>query len=325
MTRLFLAALALAFASCDFEQVVELDAPDYTPRLVVGAFPAADSVFVVSVGESVSAFEPGGYFFGDLAVTDAAVRLLGENGDVLDVLDYVPVSSDFGEQRAYRARNGTRAQAGQAYTLEASAPGFPSARASTRLPDPVPFTVRYEGTTETDPDYGARRARLVVAFEDPPGDQTYALSVLGTYRDGNGVLRSFRNSFTSTDPVLRRGYGEVDAAVDFDIEADGARYFERAYFRDRLVSEQAYEVALEAFLWTYSPDPDDRLDAFTVRLSVLGEDYVTYQQTLELQRQNDGNPFAEPVRVHSNVDGGLGVFSGTASSQVQVSIAGAAD
>ena len=208
----FALALSTALAACDFEKVVELDAPPYTPRLVVGAFPAADSVFTVQVGRSVSAFEPGSFYGDELLVPDADVEVYGEDGALLERLRYVPYELDSG-RGYYRSARGLTAEAGRRYTLRVEAPGLPPAEATTRVPEAIPFSVRFDGMTTTDPIYSAQRARLAVVFTDPPGDQTYALSVTGTYRDGDGSLRSFSNSFASTDPLLKREFREIDAAV----------------------------------------------------------------------------------------------------------------
>jgi len=45
------------------------------------------------------------------------------------------------------------------------------------------------------------------------------------------------------------------------------------------------------------------------------EDFYRYQQSIRLQQENDGNPFAQPVQVFSNVQGGYGLFAGAAASQ----------
>ncbi|GAA5219630.1 DUF4249 family protein [Membranihabitans marinus] len=50
------------------------------------------------------------------------------------------------------------------------------------------------------------------------------------------------------------------------------------------------------------------------RLSNLSQNYAKYKQSAEQFRNNDGNPFAEPVEIYSNVEDGYGIFAFTANS-----------
>jgi hypothetical protein len=308
--------LALALASCDFEQVIELDAADYTPRLVIGAFPAADSVFVLAVGRSRSAFEPGRFYGNEQIVRDATVRLLDEEGAVLDVFYFVE-EGDYNRRNRYYARNGTRAQAGETYALEVSAPGFPDARATTRIPEPVAFT--QEATFVP----GGPSQRDHIAFEvrlpDPAGPNTYQLGLTQPVIGYDGVEEGYPIYFTSVDPMLRDDFASLGRAVDFDFDPDSERIFYAAYFRDDAFDGGERTLTVETPAHFYR-DPDDPVMEFVLVLSTLDADYVRYQQSLALQRENEDNPFAEPVRVHTNVEGGLGVFAGLAVTRVPVRV-----
>ncbi|MBQ5424737.1 MAG: DUF4249 family protein, partial [Bacteroidales bacterium] len=49
-----------------------------------------------------------------------------------------------------------------------------------------------------------------------------------------------------------------------------------------------------------------------VHLRAISKDYYQYQKSFDLYVENDGNPFAEPTLVKTNVKNGLGIL-GTAS------------
>ncbi|MDX1429146.1 MAG: DUF4249 family protein, partial [Rhodothermales bacterium] len=49
--------------------------------------------------------------------------------------------------------------------------------------------------------------------------------------------------------------------------------------------------------------------AFAVAVLSLSEDFFRYWKTAGDQAFSNENPFAEPLRVHSNLSGGLGVFA----------------
>lgn len=50
------------------------------------------------------------------------------------------------------------------------------------------------------------------------------------------------------------------------------------------------------------------------RLSNLSDHYAKYKQSAEQFINNDGNPFAEPVEIYSNVENGYGIFAFSAHS-----------
>ena len=319
MPRTLAAALATlvaaAVAGCDFEQIVELDVPPYEPHLVVGGFPTPDSVLAVRIGQSVSVLDPVDDAFGlpSPLLSDARVAVYDEAGVLLDSLRYEGTDDYFG---AHRSASGFVPSPGQTYTLRVSAPGLPDAEATTRIPVPVPFEVRYEGEIETPYEY-ERRVRLVVTLDDPVGEQAYALSVSSVLEVDGEPPRWLSHPFRSTDPVLKGGIEEIDTAVGIDFQSGD--YFSVAYFRDRLFAGASREMELELSIFTYYAQEED-IDELTVELAVMDEDYVRYQQTLETQRINNENPFAEPVRLHTNVRGGTGVFAGYATYQVTVPI-----
>ena len=48
------------------------------------------------------------------------------------------------------------------------------------------------------------------------------------------------------------------------------------------------------------------------------EAYQRYHFTIEASQNNDGNPFAEPLPVYTNIEGGLGVFAGYQRYELRV-------
>ncbi len=55
-------------------------------------------------------------------------------------------------------------------------------------------------------------------------------------------------------------------------------------------------------------------DTVRVRWSVIDEDFFEFWNTLEFDRGQTGNPFGRPTIINSNIEGGLGIWGGYASS-----------
>jgi hypothetical protein len=321
---LALLAGVLLLAACDFEQVIDLDVPPYQPRLVVASFPQPDSVFTVRVGRSVSALEPiGPWGSGPGEVRDARVVLLAEDGAFLDSLRYVPPGGSTpwepSGEGSYRSVRGLRPEAGRTYHLEVRAPGYPTAAATTTIPHPVPVEVVSGGSVSVPP-YGGWVPRVHVTVADPPGARVYVIEV------NERVVGRDRHplQFSSADPLLRANLETLDDAVDLNI--DGRQPDRRTYYGTAYVRNSAFAGGSRTFLLDLhgealsAPQPSPPNRSVVVTLHTLSADYVRYQQTLALQRRDEGNPFAEPVRLHSNVRGGLGVFAGYASHTVTVPV-----
>lgn len=307
-------ALACTLAACDFEQVIELDLPPYDPKITLGAYPTPDSVFTARVGRTTSASEPRAYDVADLLVADAAVVLFDGEGGFLDSLSYYEPFGTAG-LATYRSGRGLRPQPGQTYRLRIDAPGLPSAEATTRLPDPVPVSARFVRYLELE-SYNVPAARLAVTLTDPPGEQVYSLSVSSQNQTPGGGSSPLINPFESDDPALRRSFEEIDLAVDFDIDLNRNEIYDRALFRDVLFEGQTREFTLDVVLFAFNEQGE--VDDLVVTLATISDDYVRYQQTLALQLANEDNPFVEPVRIHTNVEGGLGVFAGYSTASARV-------
>ena len=309
--------LSAGAAGCDFEKVIEIDVPEYTERLVIGGALSTDSVMAVSVSRSRSAFEtiqPGALPF---RLSNARVAVYDEEGVLLDSLRYTGLNTGYHESR-YRSERGLVPEAGRAYTLRVTAPGLPPAEATTRIPEPVPFTVRVDGIEGGLPSPSPPVARLAFAFADPPGAQTYALYLGYDDERLDTTVVYLPIPFESIDPVLRRRLSTLDDAVDLGLPAGTRRYYNEAFFRDRLIENQSYEIALKVPLRSYEDGTEEDPLDIAVTLAVLDADFVRYQQTLLIQEASADNPFAEPVRLHTNVEGGLGVFAGYATYRVRV-------
>jgi hypothetical protein len=319
MPRFLLAlTLGLTLAACDFEQVIELDVPPYEPRLTVGSFPTPETAFSVYLSRSQSALEPSTLDPLDLAVEGARVALFDGDGVFIDSLG--PCLTCDAAPGSYVSARGLRPEPGCTYTLRAEAPGLPPAEATTTLPAPPAFTVRFDGLGDPTPR-GDRPVRLTFTLDDPPGEHVYGLSVSSRWSHGEESF-SCRYPFLSAEPALREGLGDIDEAINvdfFDVGFDpgnGLRAFFGAYFRDDLFAGTAHAFTLDVLTESCGP-PGVEL---SVAVTSLAEDYVRYQQTIALQSQTEGNPFSEPVRIHSNVEGGLGVFAGYTRSAVAVEI-----
>ena len=299
--------LLIALSAC--EQVIEPDLPEHTPRLVVHSLFTSDGGWSADVGRSSGILES----YGDWAVADAAVELLAGERVVGELR--------FNEAARVYVFEDSSLQAGETYSLQVSAPGFETIRATDTVPAPVPTSLR-PGT----------RGDLSIELEiqDPPGEANYYQISLYQVFTGRGATR-VEGVLSTRDPSIMG-----DNSVDESPFEEGTFEGEAPYFRDTLFDGRTHEIEL-----TYTGDWVERVGTiireeeeeeewqddlehagFTAYLQVLyiSETYYEYLKTARLHDETRENPFAEPLNVYGNVENGYGIFAGYSSRTFEFAI-----
>lgn len=307
--------LLIALSAC--EQVIEPDLPEHTPRLVVHSLFTSDGGWSAHVGRSTGILDLLPYV--ERVVADADVRLLAGEGDWRS-RDRVVGELSFDEAaRVYVLQDGDL-QAGETYSLQVSAPGFETIRATDTVPALVPTTLRP----------GARgEFSIELEIQDPPGEANYYQISLYQVFTGRGATR-VEGRMSTRDPSIM-------ADNRFDESFEEATFEGPApYFRDTLFDGETHEIEL-----TYTGDWIERVGTiireeeeleeeqddlehpgFTAFLQVLyiSEAYYKYLETARLHDDTRDNPFAEPLSVYGNVENGYGIFAGYSSRTFELSI-----
>ncbi|MEM7035935.1 MAG: DUF4249 domain-containing protein, partial [Bacteroidota bacterium] len=197
------------------EQVIDIDIPEHTPRLVVNGFFQPDSLWRVRITRSQHIQD------GDevRTVSTATVHVY-QNGVVVDTLGYTT-------DGVYESVSGGTPVAGQAYEIVASAPGFEEVRGTDAVPTPVQivdltWTDSVSGVNGfSDFEYGEARFDL----SDPAGvENFYFLQAYSIFIDtlsypGDTLIYTFPINEAFTDESLQAtlvegGYIFSDAAFE---------------------------------------------------------------------------------------------------------------
>lgn len=287
------------------ETSFETDLPTHEPVLVVNGLFAADSTWAVHITKTA----PRGHLRTDDPVEDAHIEIL-RGGQVIERLR--PFKQNIGTPHesfsdVYFSPTG-RPEEGGTYMLRIAAPGFPPAEAVAFVPQSVPVAVKDVEITWEDGD--ARLAEISLQFSDPPSVANYYLLKLWeevTFADSTRQSRTNPRSFRSTDPLL--------LGDDYDRVLAGERepYYPRAVFSDRTIDGRTREVLIRTHL---NKAREGTTRQAYVQLMSLSEDYYRYLVSRRpLEEDFDlENPFAEPIQLYGNVEGGLGIFAGSSIS-----------
>lgn len=289
-----LIALLTASAGCDESYVkTPLDPPREDAKLVAYGFFHPGEPWHVFVSRSAPLSG------GDLdGVANATVDVY-QGSTLVERLSFWTEN----DQAWYRGQ--TAPVQGQTYALKVSAPSLPALEGSGSTPAPVVprvVSVRYIGASGTGMQY--RTYDLEMEIPDPAGPSFYRLWFGSTVNLGDQD-RDIVTLFCSSDPLLRQTLVEVNAS-------NGTACFHRegALFSGESFDGQTRRITV-------------RLNTFesydqTLHLEHLSEDAYRFERTRRLAELVDGNPFAEPLDLYTNLRGGLGVFAGHTETQVTV-------
>lgn len=299
---LLLFSLTVAFTTggCDFQRTVDLKAPNHESKLVLNGKMVPGMPWRLDVSRSVGAFEPGTPSDSTFTVTDATVSVF-EEGDRQGQLRLDSLNQ-------YSTRQ-FMPEPGRKYTVRVSTPGLGTAEATDRVPrmPPVRLTAeKFEGG-----DFYDRTLRLTI--DDPPNtDEYYQIRLLknGYRRDSTAI-----DTTGLTDERFRTRARSIINEMEQTPEDLNVYEGRKATFQDVLFGGTEHTISLRAPEGRlYLPDQEEgdrypRLE-YILYVSVLSEDAYQFDHTQRIFDQTEENPFAEPVDIHSNVEGGYGVVAG---------------
>ena len=202
-------------------------------------------------------------------------------------------------------------EAGKKYTIKVSAPNLPPVEASCVAPVNVPI-IKMERTPNArrNADGGYEDA-IVLTFDDPatPGD-CYIIEVLPP-QDTTGYSQ-YRFCVFAPDASVETPGGDI-ADAETCLDNDGI------FLRDALFNGKRKELKIYVNSGNISSQyfGIDTLYS-SVKLIHVPEAYLRYKQTRKIANNSDGNPFAEPANVFTNVNEGYGIFSVISTSDAVI-------
>ena len=301
------------------EMVVDVDIPEEPPRLVLNAFLQADSVVVVELTESQSILT--NTF---LPHVGGALVTLSENGQLVATLEE--------SEGAGIYFSSFTPSIGKTYTLRVSKTGFEPVEGSTVIPvpmvvravtaDTITMDRRFNGDPhDTKATFSLGEVRITL---DDPGDERnyYGVSAY-RYERGFKGERDNRGDYVITDTVrtVRSLYFSSDdpatASVVDEFAGGGETSSNIISFSDEFFNGKTYSLRLTQNVLS---SWDAAYTQLHLVLHATDEAQYRYFRAVQLQYENQDNPFAEPVQVYSNVKNGFGIVAGSSVSRVVVEL-----
>ncbi|WP_339902442.1 DUF4249 domain-containing protein [uncultured Cyclobacterium sp.] len=281
---------AIFMSSC--ETTVDIDIPFEKPQVVLNStlthntFPKVRLTYSRHILDNDWEFEP---------ITTAEVKLTIEGQSYF--LEY---NEDSGQYVSLDHM----VEGGKEYIVEAVVEGYSVVSASEFVPVQVPIKdLVYNGQAHVDAWLTGDDFSLI--FDDPEGENFYEISAyyyrMDHYIDQNGDEVYYYDSRTIYLEPKNPSY-------ESDFYLNGGLIIDDKLFDGK-------EASIDFF--TGGNYMEMEVDGGEVHfvLKNISKSYYDFQSTYGLQDWNDGDPFAQPVQVYSNIENGIGIFmTGNVSS-----------
>jgi len=291
---LFFAGISLFTACEDYfkPQNIVVDLPEHQNLLVINSVLNPDSVIQVSVAQSADLLQKPINPF----IETARVELYQS--------DQLIANLSHTTNGLYQTA-GMTPEIGQTYSIRVSADGFQPVFATTEIPKTVVID-SMKIKSRVDPNRWRNQVDLTISFFDPADQENfYQLLLYEFHQRTDGTGWTWTQNFWTRDAVLQD-------RNNFEDETWHRNY---ALFDDSLFNGQAYHLKISA-----RKASEAYTATFVVVLLSAAESYHRYFKTLVRQADTDGNPFAEPVQIFSNIEQGVGVFTAVSASKITIKL-----
>ncbi len=297
--QLFLLSCLSLFClnACETTEKID-DFPLRPSQLVVNCQFTAHSTWEFQVSKSLSVLDNADLRF----INNATIKLFKDSELIETLTEQDP-------DGWYRSVN-SLPEMGRVYSIEVSSPDFENTLFAKEItPQEVPLSnitavisdsTFYESNRNGNYYYGGNvEGNFNILFKDPPGiDNYYQLSIYyfdTVYQQPDSldyVIRKMELAISSDDPAVENGENFVTKLLFTDYVFDG----------------QDYQLKIDFSEWR---PRKGRL--YNFELLALNRSGYLYRKTITAYNNARNDPFAEPVKVFSNIENGYGIFSGYSS------------
>jgi hypothetical protein len=272
--------------------LVDIDVPVEEPRMAMKVvlnnglfgndyYQFSESRFILDSRDKV----------GDDYLKDVSLKVYDQDGNLWDSI--IPYTGSGFPLGTFVFDKKLKPEQGRTYRMVAVSPGLPIAEASFTTPLEVKnlqvtakkvFRAGIDTTFQTT-------AQLNIKFQDPSSTIKNYFLIVAYLVDSAGNVLPFGIYQDYNDGAI----GPIGISLNEVFSDDFGQNSEVNAVFNVVIDKSQFQT-----------------ENFKIAISVfsLTEDEFRHEKTLRAFYDTDGNPFAEPVNVYSNINGGYGLFSG---------------
>ena len=300
---LILIIIAISFSGCEKTEKID-DFPLRPSKLVVNCYFSEDGNWEFQVSKSLSVLDNAELKL----INNATVKLFNETGLLATVTEQ--------DENSWYTIADNLPQIGNSYSIEVTSPDF---NATLKATDYVPVPVPISSTELIILDSAFYEYQDYLGNMVSEGEITANLNI--TIDDPVEVNNYYQIKVYKIDTF---DYDEYNLSVDrreiyitsnnVAIEDNSSDYGNSSlFFTDNVFDGQLYEITLEFNDWTSTIN-----NTYYVELMSMSKAGYLYKKTVRDFGNSQGDMFAEPVQVYSNIENGFGIFAGISSSKDSV-------
>jgi len=290
-------SVCFALMSCQLVKEVDVTAPP--PSLVVNSLFESDTTWRVFIGRSTHVLDSTAF---RIPEGELHVSIIKNNTDVIELEEVF--NSNIKEFQVL-----ARSQPGETYSITVTCAGFPPAHATSRAPSIVEIASAHLDSAHLIPEnyYGPASIPIEFTFQDPPDQKDYYLPLMEVktnwkrYNPQTKEYEDFIQWIPCRLTEIPPGAGLSSAERPVQVISD-------ELFNGKLHSVRLYATKL------FSSSSEEPTYPWRLYVMHINEDYYRYWKSVSLQRDTDDNPLAQPVQIFTNIEGGYGIFAGSATS-----------
>lgn len=284
-------AVIILLSSC--EKVIEFDGETKTPKIVVNSLFNTEDTFTVHLSNSLALVDDGNL----KPLKNAVLKLYDSNNQL--------VSTPTHDADGYYIDTAFKFFQGQEYRLSVENEGLTSIETKDAIPTKVAISkIDTQDVVNSD---GWEQKQVELTFNDPTGTNYYMVEVRINFiykNDPDVVYSNWQTAYISSlDPNIATKTG------------NGEFYAEQMILADSRFDGKEYTFRFNMDKWYLDEQSESKV---YVRLYSLSESAYNYFTSLQRYQQVQGDFFATPVQVYSNVEGGFGIFGGASIESIQL-------
>lgn len=283
----------IVLMSC--ELIVDVDVPYEGDRIVLNGVQRTDYPWAVDVSRSTYVLD-NSYRYGFPPLPEAEVTVFGDDGSVLNLV---------GDTLGY-FKHDSYPLPGHRYKIVARANGLPEVHSEMVMPNPVKIkSVEWDSSrVSNDPNSYRADVTVNVTFDDPAEEKNYYAAF---------VEVSFTITYQRpTDPAPRTDSLTQRYEAQISDPAIATADEQKRRFSDGTFNGKTYTAPIRAQFYA---SPGYKFYRIDIQLVTISDECFRYEESKELYNATEGDPFAQPVQIYSNVENGFGVFAGTSADR----------
>lgn len=267
-------------AAC--EKTVNVPVPYDGDKIVVNSLMQPDSVMYIRITRSQP---PGASFFPEIPEAGVSVKA---GGTVVPLQWQVIGGKGYFVSQAPVSSEHT-------YTISVTAPELDTVRATDTLP-------RRPVLKEPFAQAGGNRVKFLL--KDLPGTDYYRFRLFAGELNAAGKVVPAKRLRYRFDPSYNNSFTDL---------------ITNNYLESTLIPDERFD-GRETTIVMQTEKVNQAGDHLLLEVTNLTYDTWRYLKTLEVQNANEGNLLVEQNRVHTNVEGGYGIFGGLNAAHLAIEI-----